>query len=240
MFVHIGVLRSSILMIAFWALQTYAAKLNLESTRLQRENINFTRYEDQETLLSAMCSARIHEKRLVGLFSKLYPLMLILNSALSIAICAMVTDQVATAWILRDNDRDKFLFGLLPALNEDRKPVPHSELIKMSRGFLFLATLAFIMGIIACFFDNTHTHRLASVTVTALKIVAILSLLTFTLVNIPQDMQHNIFAGSFDKINFATGVDHSVSTLFFYAGVLAFSDGVFPLKVSAIASSHKR
>lgn len=110
----------------------------------------------------------------------------------------------------------------------------------MSRGFIFLATLAFVIGIIACFFENQKTHRKVSITFTALKVVALLALLTLTLVAIPQGINHNIFEGDFDKINFAMGVDHSASTAFFYIGVLAFVEGVFPLKITAIASSHNR
>ena len=46
--------------------------------------------------------------------------------------------------------------------------------------------------------------------------------------------------GNFEGVSFATGVDTSLVSCFFYAGVLAFADGLFPLKISAIASSHHR
>ena len=46
--------------------------------------------------------------------------------------------------------------------------------------------------------------------------------------------------GNFEGVSFATGVDTSLVSCFFYAGVLAFADGLFALKISAIASSHHR
>ena len=46
--------------------------------------------------------------------------------------------------------------------------------------------------------------------------------------------------GNLDGVIFATGTDTSLVSCFFYAGVLAFADGLFPLKISAIASSHHR
>ena len=36
------------------------------------------------------------------------------------------------------------------------------------------------------------------------------------------------------------GLDSSLSTYLFYAGVLAFSDGLFALKIPAIASSQRK
>ena len=57
---------------------------------------------------------------LITLFSKFYPIMLILSSAVAIILCSMITDQLATTYYFHDGDQGKFLFGLLPALNEER------------------------------------------------------------------------------------------------------------------------
>jgi len=37
-----------------------------------------------------------------------------------------------------------------------------------------------------------------------------------------------------------TGIDNTTPTLFFYAGVLAFAEGMLPIKIIAIANSHNR
>ena len=59
-------------------------------------------------------------------------------------------------------------------------------------------------------------------------------------VHIPTGIQRNILKSDFAEISFAKGLDNSVTTCFFYAGVLAFADGMFPVKVSAIASNYHR
>ena len=70
--------------------------------------------------------------------------------------------------------------------------------------------------------------------------LAILALVLTVLIQIPQNIHHNLLIGSFDDINFATGQNPNLASCFFYAGVLAFSEGMLPLKISAIASSHHR
>ena len=148
MFVHIGILRASILMAVMTLLQAISAKLNFESTRLQHENLNFMRNEDFETMISA---PRVGNSWLITIFSKLYPVGLVLHSAIAIMLCSLVTDQMATVLIFRDEGLNQFLFGLLPALNEDKKPVANTELIKMSRGFVICASLALFISLLFCF-----------------------------------------------------------------------------------------
>ena len=89
MFVHIGIWRATAVMAATWALQTVGAKLNLECTRLQRENMFFTRNEDFETLVSA---PRVSGSWLMNIFAKLYPVKLLVNSAVAIMVCSLVVD----------------------------------------------------------------------------------------------------------------------------------------------------
>ena len=89
MFVHIGIARASIVFAFVWLLQIVSVKLNLESTRLQRGNINFTRNEDFEELIQ---SPSIQKTWLLTFFSKLYPAMLISTSSFAIIMCSMVTD----------------------------------------------------------------------------------------------------------------------------------------------------
>ena len=93
MFVHIGIARASILMFGTYILQTLCAKLNLESTRLQRENINFARNEDFETLISA---PRVENSLMIAAIGKLYPILLVLNSTITIIICSIAFDQFST------------------------------------------------------------------------------------------------------------------------------------------------
>lgn len=70
--------------------------------------------------------------------------------------------------------------------------------------------------------------------------LAILALVLSVLIQIPQNIHHSLIIGMFDDVNFPKGQDTTLASFFFYAGVLAFSDGMFPLKISAIASSHHR
>ena len=113
--------------------------------------MNFARNEDFETLISA---PRVQGSWLVNYFSKLYPVMLVLGSTVAIAVCCLVADDFANTFVFKDEGHHKFLFGLLPALNDKRKPVPNTELIKMSRGFVAVMILAFVIGIFACFFES--------------------------------------------------------------------------------------
>ena len=112
----------------------------------------------------------------------------------------------------------------------------------MSRGFVICAILALMISLLFCFrSSNVSQVRARSSTLSiSLKIFAVCALLTTTLLQIPEGIQHNLLIGNFEGVTFATGVDTSVVSCFFYAGVLAFADGMFPLKVSAIASSHHR
>ena len=89
MFVHIGVLRASLVFFVVWIMQVIAVKLNFESTRLQRGNIKFSRNEDFEELIRA---PNMQKSWLITLFSKFYPVMLILSSAVAIIICSMIAD----------------------------------------------------------------------------------------------------------------------------------------------------
>lgn len=95
--------------------QTLAAKLYLINTRLQRENLNFNRNEDFETLISAHS---FEKNWLVVIITKMYPIMLILNSALGIIVCSIVADQMLNTLFFKDAGKGMFFFGLLPALNE--------------------------------------------------------------------------------------------------------------------------
>ena len=127
--------------------------------------------------------------------------------------------------VFRDDGEHQFLFGLLPALNEDRKPIANTELIKLSRGFVFCASLALIIGVLLyCFRSNnlSQVRARASTLHISLKIFAVLALLTMTLLQIPEGIQHNLLIGNFQGVEFATGVDESLAAVFFYAGVMAY------------------
>jgi len=155
-------------------------------------------------------------------------------------ICSIVADQMADIFF-KDEGKAMFLFGLLPALNDDRKTVPDTELIKISRGFLVLLTVAFVLGLIYCFRDSSQAVRSSTSTLSVMvKVCAIFVLITTTALQIPEGIWHNILAGNFAGFNFATGIHPTTATCFFYAGVLAFADGMFPLKIPAMASSHHR
>ena len=86
---------------------------------------------------------------MVSLASKLYPIKLVLHSAVTIMVCSLVADEVVSQVLAGDQGRGQYLFGILPALNSNHKPVPETELIKMSRVFLICAILAFVFGLVA-------------------------------------------------------------------------------------------
>ena len=57
----------------------------------------------------------------------------------------------------------------------------------------------------------------------------------------PRGISHNILEGDFKAFKaLSEGTDPSATNFVFYAGVVAFAEGLFPLKVPAIASSHRR
>ena len=114
MFVHVGVARATLLMFSSAALQTIGAKLNLECTRLQHGNLHLRKNEDFETLISA---SRTEQSAMVAYAAKLYPVKLVMHSAISIMICSLVADQFVSEVVLGDAGRGQYLFGMLPALN---------------------------------------------------------------------------------------------------------------------------
>lgn len=66
-----------------------------------------------------MISAHSFDKNwLIVIFAKMYPIMLVLNSALGIIVCSIVADQMLNTLFFKDGGQGMFFFGLLPALNE--------------------------------------------------------------------------------------------------------------------------
>jgi len=60
---------------------------------------------------------------------------------------------------------------------------------------------------------------------------------------LPPQTQQDMFLGNFEKVRFAPlegSSGYSYRTCLFYAGVLAFSDGFFALKIPSIASSQRK
>ena len=105
MFVHVGILRASLIMLASTILQGLSARFTLEATRLQHGNLNLGKNEDFETLTTASISSAAFpsEKSLmVSLATKLYPIKLVLHSALTIMVCTLVADQVASQFFAGD------------------------------------------------------------------------------------------------------------------------------------------
>jgi hypothetical protein len=100
MFVHIGIIKASIIMLSLGIMQIIATNLNFECTRLQRENINFARNEDFETLISA---PRVQGSWLINYFAKLYPAMLVLSSTIAIVICCLIADDLASTFVFADD-----------------------------------------------------------------------------------------------------------------------------------------
>ena len=119
-FVHVGVARGTLLLLVSTLLSTFSAKLNLESTRLKHGNLHLGRNEDFETIISDSSNASSFDGErslIVALASKLYPIKLVLHSAVTIMICSLVADEVASQFLVGDQGTGQFLFGILPALN---------------------------------------------------------------------------------------------------------------------------
>ena len=94
-----------------------------------------------------MISASSERSDMVAIASKLYPFKLVMHSAITIMLCSLVADQVMNEVLFGDSGHGEYLFGYLPALNSYHKPIPDSELIKISRGFIICVVLAFIVGL---------------------------------------------------------------------------------------------
>ena len=88
-FIQIGVVNATLVLAAVTVMQGICARLNFECTRLQQENLYFDRNEDFETLIT---NPRVGNSILIALFSKMYPIKLVLNSAIAIMICSIVAD----------------------------------------------------------------------------------------------------------------------------------------------------
>ena len=104
-----------------------------------------------------------------------------------------------------DQGRGQYLFGILPALNSKHKPVPETELIKMSRGFLICMILAFGFGLVAqvisCIQQSDQgqssvrrapsAHRLMG------KVLGVVALLVGAMMQLPAATQHSLLVGNF-------------------------------------------
>ena len=112
----------------------------------------------------------------------------------------------------------------------------------MSRGFLTCMAVAFVFGIASTliFSNEGQIRKPYSLWAISLKLIGILALIVGVIIQTPAHIKHNLLAGHFAGIKFGPGVDPTPTSCFFYAGVLAFTDGMFPLKIPAIASSHHR
>lgn len=183
----------------------------------------------------------------VGIAAKLYPVKLMLQTSITIMVCSLVANEVINEFFAQDAGSGEILFSILPALNNDHEPVANSELIKMSRGFLVVAICAFAFGLVSQVVScrsisnaNNQVRQAPSAHTLTAKIFAAVALLAGALLQLPAQTQYDLLIGDFQSVKFATmdGVSGSgFLTCLFYAGVLAFSDGMFALKIPAIASS---
>ena len=220
---------------------------------MKHGNLHLGKNEDFETLISDSSNASNfagEQSAMVCLASKLYPIKLVLHSAVTIMVCSLVADEVVSQVLAGDQGRGQYLFGILPALNSNHKPVPETELIKMSRGFLICAILAFAFGLVAQVISCSQSssqgqssvrrapsaHRLMG------KIFGVVALLVGAMMQLPAATQHSLLVGNFESVRFASvdGLNGSISACLFYAGVLVFSDGMLVLKLPAIASSQRK
>lgn len=103
MFVHVGIARGTLLMLGSTVLQTISAKLNLECTRLQRGNLSLNKNEDYETLVGNSTAADAEKSMVVTYAQRVYPLKLVLNSAITIMVCSLVADQVVSEFLAGDS-----------------------------------------------------------------------------------------------------------------------------------------
>lgn len=113
-------------------------------------------------------------------------------------------------------------------------------MIKISRGFVILPVFAFILGLIFLLTEHRAERQKSSVGYLVIKFLSIMTLLVTVAIMIPGGIWHSILLGSTEGFRYAQGTNPSTSVMVFYAGALAFIDGMFPLKVPAIASHHRR
>ena len=52
-----------------------------------------------------MSAPRVGNSSLIAIFGKMYPFVLVVNSAIAIIICSIVTDQMASELIFKDESK---------------------------------------------------------------------------------------------------------------------------------------
>ena len=79
-------------------------------------------------------------------------------------------------------------------------------------------------------------HKLAA------KIFGLVALLVCAMLQLPTATQYALLVGKFESVQFASvdGLNGSFKTCMFWAGVLAFADGMMVLRLPAIASSQRK
>ena len=118
----------------------------------------------------------------------------------------------------------------------------------MSRGFLICAILAFTIGVISQLWtcsggsSSDQVRRAPSAHKLATKIFGLVALLVCAMLQLPPATQYALLVGKFENVQFASvdGLNGSFKTCMFWAGVLAFADGMLVLKLPAIASSQRK
>lgn len=96
LFVKIGYISASFQLLAFSMLSAFCAKMMVESARLMVGNYHMHNREDFESLIS---SNRVNQNWLVGTTYSIYPILLVIGSAISIILTSSLIDEIINVFV---------------------------------------------------------------------------------------------------------------------------------------------
>ena len=102
--------------------------------------------EDYESLLG---SNRVTLNYLITSAYTAFPFLLVACSAVSITIASAMFDEAINVWsygFSGVSTGSQFYVSLLPAIDKDMKPIPDTELIRISHGYALCLVLALAYG----------------------------------------------------------------------------------------------
>lgn len=236
-FQQIGILYATHVLLVSTFLLGLSAKLMLESTRLQPNNLQFQRNEDYESLINGN---RMTQSWIISLTGKLYPVQLIISTSIATMVLSGVANE-AINYQQGDASGDQFLFGILPALDRNRTPIEGTDLINFSRGFFAVMALALAYLTARNLWMARSPNRSPATSVSlTVSLLAIAALLISLCVQAPTSFRNASLSGRFEEIEFPKGEDVSVGSVFVYSAILLYCGSNMPFSVPDMASQHKK
>lgn len=144
LFYTIGFFSATLQLLLFSIVAAFSAKLMVESSRLQVGNYHMHNKEDFESLV---CSNRYILSSVVSATQNAYPMLLIIGTAISITLVSALADEIINMTVESEEgitNNGQYFVNLLKAQDSHMKPIPDSELIQISRGYVFVLVLGLL------------------------------------------------------------------------------------------------